>query len=220
MAKYKLIIILIVNLINSYVAQAYEPRSGNISGTFGPYWSKTDYPSSHTDNYSPILTGFSIVANGDTGPWGSLEVAMIYAPRFYYREENNLAQLEKVARVHITMGYRWWLSPYFSTSLGLFSAYAIGDSAVEYTSYAPGTAIGTSATDITEYGLDLAVQSQVWGNDMFDVVVEARYSHSLTPKENEKSHHYGLSIGIRYLFQGIEEQSNSELAEKTRQQQL
>ncbi len=205
MAHYKSSVVFILLLINTLSGNAYTPKSGNITGTFSPYWSKTDYPSSKTQNYSPLLTGFSLVANGDTGPWGSLEVAMIYAPRVYFREENNLAQLESIERVHITMGYRWWFSPYFSTSLGLFSSYSLGDPVVEFTQYAPGTAVDTSATDTTEYGLDLAVQSQLASYEKFDVVAEARYSYSLTSKENEKSNHYGLSIGIRYLFQGSDE---------------
>lgn len=204
MQKYISIRIFTLFLLVVGSAQAYSPRSGNIIGTLGPYWSKTEYPSSQTQNYSPVIQGFSLVANGDTGEWGSLEVALIYAPRLYYRQENGLTQLEKIERMHITMGYRWWLNQYLSTSLGLFSSYAMGDPVVEFTQYAPGAEIDTSARDTTEYGLDLAIQSEVWGSGKYAAVIEGRYSYSLTPKENEKSHHYGLSIGVRYLFQGAE----------------
>lgn len=201
---FRFIFLFCIFQLLTFSTQAYQPRSGNIIGTIGPYWSKTDYPSGFGRDYSPLYGGFSIVANGDVSHWGSLEVAMIYAPRLYYRRENNLTQLEKIERAHITMGYRWWLSHYVSTSLALFSSYAIGDPTVVYSQYASGSEIDTSAHDTTEYGLDIAVQSQVWAVEKYAAVIEARYSYSLTQKENEHSHHYGFAIGVRYLFQGAE----------------
>lgn len=204
MVKYKLILIFIFSLLKCNLVNAYNPQSGNILGTLGPYWSKTNYPSSQTQDYSPILAGVSLVANGDTSETGSLEVALIYAPRLYYRQEHGLSQLEKVERMHITMGYRWWLSPSFSTSLALFSSYAIGDPSVEYMTTGAAADVDTSARDTTEYGLDLAVQVEIWSLDKFALVTEGRYSYSLTSKENEKSDHYGLTLGLRYLFQGTE----------------
>ena len=77
----------------------------------------------------------------------------------------------------------------------------MGDPKIIHSTFAAGAEIDTSARDTTEYGFDWAVQGDIWSNDKMAVIAETRYSLSVTSKEKEKSDHYGLMLGIRYLIQ-------------------
>lgn len=184
-------------------AQAYEPKTGNITATLGPIASQLNMNRKPKGTNNPIMGGFGIVANGDLSHSNSLETAIFYSPRLYYRTHDDFEVIEKVKRVHITLGHRWYLNRYLSTSAGFFSSYAIGDSQPYFTNKPqdPNNIIDTSADDLTEYGVDLAVQSDIWFDKKIAVVAEARYSVGLTPKSNESTDHYALMLGIRYLVQ-------------------
>lgn len=181
---------------------AYIPREGQVTATLGPYFSRTDY---HGDdaaaNPSSYHSGVGLVAVGDINSRSSLEIALLYAPVLYIRSQDSLYLTEKTQMMHITMGWRYWFNPYFSGSLSFFSAYSMGNSTITYTALPPGQTLNTSATDVTEYGFDFALQGDLWHNEKFAVILETRYSLSVTNKRAESGNQYGALLGLRYLIQ-------------------
>jgi hypothetical protein len=99
------------------------------------------------------------------------------------------------------MGYRFWMSSKFSTSLAFYSSYSMGEPQIVYDNFAPGTTIDTSARDTTEYGLDWALQAELWQSGRYALILDGRYSLSFTNKRQEQSNHYGVLFGIRYFIQ-------------------
>ncbi len=183
-------------------ALAYNPSSGNVSAVLGPYMYKTNFSSSESGAISPILGGYGLMAVGDVNDKGSLEIAMFDMHKLYIRNQDGLFISEEKEVIHITMGYRWWLSSYLSTSLTFYSSYSLGLPKIVHSDFPAGAAIDTSARDTTEYGFDLALQDEIWSEGHYAVVADLRYSLSVTSKKDEKSDHYGLFLGIRYLVQG------------------
>ncbi len=180
---------------------AYSPSSGSVNAIFGPYAYKTNFGGSDSGVTSPYRGGYGLMAVGDVSDWGSLEIAMFDMHKLYVRQQSGLFVAEEKEVVHITMGYRWWLNHYLSTSLTFYSSYSLGDPRIIHSDFPIGAEIDTSARDTTEYGFDIALQSELWSYEKYAVVADARYSISVTNKENEKSDHYGLFVGVRYLVQ-------------------
>lgn len=184
------------------MSMAYTPERGNVTATLGPYISKTNFDSSNSSMNTPNLGGLSLTALGDVDDKGSLEIAMIYLSKIYFRNEGAQSVAEKVKLVHISMGYRRWISNYFSASLGVFTSYPMGDSEIVHSDFPQNAQINTTATEPNETGLDLALQLEVWNKGLFALVLEGRYSLSLTKLSNEHADQYGGSIGLRYFIQG------------------
>lgn len=183
-------------------AAAYTPVRGNITATLGPYIFNTNWHDTPTGYKSPEQWGAALTALGDVNDSGSLEISVIYMNKLYALQESAKTIAEKTQLVHVTMGYRFWLWPYLSTSLGLYTSYPMGDVEVVYNDFASGTTPATSARSTTETGLDWAIQGQLWGQDRFALISEARYSYSLTKKSGEHADQYGFFLGIRYFVQG------------------
>lgn len=163
---------------------------------------KVNFSGSNSGATAPLLGGFGAIAVGDLSDSGSLEVAMIYIDQLYVRDQDNMYLTEKVKRMHITMGYRWWLNPYFSTSLGFYSSYLMGDYTTIHSDFPAGSNFDTSARDTTEYGFDLSVQGEIWQDRKIAIIGDGRYSLSVTPKKGEEFENFGLMLGIRYIIQG------------------
>lgn len=181
---------------------AYEPTEGHITATFGPNFNKTNFSNDVSSKIkSSFLRGFGLIAVGDINQKGALEIGMFYMPHQYFREHETQQIVESVQELHISMGYRRFINSSLSTSLSFYSSYSMGDPQVIYTNFSNGPEINTSARDITEYGLDGAIQAELWNNNKFAVIFEGRYSLSVTHKQNEKSDQYGFLLGIRYLIQ-------------------
>lgn len=201
MTKFNLALFLFLICLTTEVF-AYLPKQGNVSATLGPFINKVNFEGSSTGATDPVLGGFGLIAVGDLSDSGSLEVAMIYIDQMYVREEGGLVLAEKVKRMHMTMGYRWWLNPYFSTSLGFYSSYLMGDYATVHSDFPTGSDFDTSARDTTEYGFDLSLQGEIWQDQKVAIVGDARYSISVTPKRGEEFENFGLLVGVRYIIQG------------------
>ena len=77
----------------------------------------------------------------------------------------------------------------------------MGDPTILHNDFTPGNEIDTSATDTTEYGFDFSLQTELWQNDLNSVILDLRYSRSVTNKSSEDADHYGILIGYRYLLQ-------------------
>ncbi len=198
---------LIFFAINS---MAYVPKDGNLSATIGVFTYQSDFSEVNNAIHPSVFARPILIVNGDLNNKGSLEISMIHMNKLFLREENSKYQFEKVQQMHIGMGYRRWLNPMFSWSAAIYSEYPMNKQKVIYSDFAPGTEITTSASDKTEYGLDLSFQVELWGNNYWSVITDARYAASFTNKRDEKGNYYGIVLGLKHLFQErIKKQSTS-----------
>lgn len=180
---------------------AYQPEEGNINLTAGPITYRTLFKSPEPDLGSPNQGGYAFVANGDSSSQGSIELGIYYLDKIFFRDEGPDVLAQTMEMIHITMGYRWWLRPWISTSLSFYSAYPLSDPKDYYRRVTPGTYFDTSAMDLTEYGFDFGVQLEVLGTQEFGVVFEPRYSWNVTSKAHESADHFGFMIGLRFMVQ-------------------
>lgn len=181
---------------------AYTASEGNVSAYLGPFIYKSGFSGSDSGAKAPAQQlGAGLIVLGDINKVASLELSFLFFDKIYFREEQGKFIAEETKLTHITMGYRRWFNEYFSGSLGFYSGYSMGEPTILHSDFAPGTEIDTSARDTTEYGFDLALQSELWSSDRLAVVADARYSFSVTNKPNEKGDHYGVLVGIQYQLQ-------------------
>lgn len=181
--------------------QAYEPREGKVTATLGHQWFKTHYNGPHKGDLAPWQGGLGLIVTGDSSTKGSIELGVFQLSKRFIRRSQDKYIGQKSEMIQFNMGYRWWLSPYLSTSLTFFSSYTMGTPNTFYSDFAGLEEPKTSAEDITEYGFDFSVQGQVWESGRYSVVVEPRYSYSVTKKFKESGDHYGVFVGLRYLIQ-------------------
>ncbi len=192
---------MILAFIFSYSVYGYDPADGNITVTAGPFVYRTIFPNTDNGAISGYHGDFGLILNGDLNKKGSLEIALFHMNKIYSREEESKTQVEQTQVMHISMGYRRWLNPYLSGAWGFYSGYPMDDAKVVHTDFAPGTEITTSARDKTEYGFDFSIGLEVWSNDVFSVVADGRYAWSMTSQPHENANHYGIMLGLKYLFQ-------------------
>ncbi len=201
MLKALVALILISIFFISEKTFAYTAKEGNVSAIFGPFFYKTSFAGSTSKATSPDLSGLTLMAIGDISDHGSLEIGIFYLNKIYLRERYSNYLAEKTQLIHITMGYRYWLNSYLSTSLSFYSAYSLGDVEVTYSDFRGVNEPTTSARDKTEYGFDGALQAEVWSSDRYAAVIDLRYSRSVTSQEHENADHYGALVGLRYFIQ-------------------
>jgi len=192
----------IFSFLFSTKSNAYKPKSGSVNATFGSYIYRANFNAPAESN-NPILAGNALIVNGDVSHSGSLELGMYYGHHLYSRSEDHLLIIEKVKRLHFTMGYKWWLRQPYSVSLTFFSTYSIGDPSLEYSNLGPTDIyFPTTAQKPVEYGFDLALQYDLWEKEKYAVISQIRYAYPITRESNEKSDQYGIVIGLRYQLQG------------------
>jgi hypothetical protein len=185
-----------------FSAQAYDAKDGNITAVVGPFIYKTNFSDNPTGASASRHGDLALLVGGDINSYSSLEISMMYMHKQYFRDNAMLKSIVTESQLmHIAMGYRYWINPYLSTALGFYSAYPMDETRVVHTDFAPGSNITTSADDRTEYGFDFSVQSELWGNDFMSLVADARYALSITSQSSEKSDHYGLMLGLKFLAQ-------------------
>jgi hypothetical protein len=183
------------------LSSAYDPVEGQVTATLGPYFSRTNYGHFESDINSSFQQGIGLIAVGDFNDHASLEISMFYMPQMFFRKIDDYLLAERTQLIHIGMGYRRWLSPYLSASLAFYSSYSMGSPEIIYSNVPANIDADTSARDITEYGFDFSLQGDLWSSDLLAVVLEGRYSASVTSKKDEKSDQYGVLIGLRYMVQ-------------------
>ena len=191
----------IILLFLTSKALAYQPKEGKVTATLGPYFTQTNFKGSSSGAVPGVMSGFGLIALGDFSSYSSLEIGMFTMPKLFFRESVGKYISEQTQILQFTMGYRYWINPYFSTSLAFFSTYSMGLVGIIHSDFAPGQEIDTSARDVTEYGFDVALQGDLWKNDKMAVTLEGRYSASVTNKPDEHGDHYGFLLGFRYLVQ-------------------
>ncbi len=194
------IFLFVLFLIISNNTFAYTAKEGNVTASLGSFFSRTKYEGPGVGKNS-YLAGTGFVVTGDMNPRGALEISMFYMRKSYYREFEGKFIGERTHLMHIGMGYRWWLSPQFSTSLTFTSSYTMENPQIIYSDFASGQEIDTSARDITDYGLDLAAQYEIYALNEWALVADLRYGYSFTNKDHERGDHYGALLAIRYLVQ-------------------
>lgn len=191
-------------------SHGYAPKEGNVTANLGPFVYQTRFKGSELGATARKQGGIGLLLNGDVNDKGALEIAMFHMNKIFFREEKGLFVAEETDLIHITMGYRRYLSSLISASLALFSSYSLGDPRLIHSDFPAGQEIDTSARDATEYGLDLALQYEIWAQDRYAAVVDARYAYSVTNKFNESGDHYGIFLTIRYFVQAKEDTKKDE----------
>ena len=183
------------------VADAYVPREGNITVNLGPFFSKTS-SSDPRSTFDASTSSFGLVTVGDINTRGALEISLFHMHKSFFRHDGPYSVFEKTELLHISMGYRWWLSQSWSSSMAFSSSYTMGTPTVLYNDFPPSPEpFPTSATDTVEYGVDFALQRELWSRGEFGVVLDLRYNLSLTSKTHEQGDHYGALLSVRYLAQ-------------------
>ncbi|MBL7545212.1 MAG: hypothetical protein JNL11_15445 [Bdellovibrionaceae bacterium] len=189
---------------------SYTPKEGNVTANIGPFIYKTNFRGSDSGVQSQILSGTGLLVNGDINDRGALEIGLFHMNKYFFREKDGLYKAENTDLIHITMGYRRFISSLISVSLSLYSSYSLGDPHTSANEFPADQDVDTSARDITEYGFDIAAQYELWSLDRFSIVTDLRYAYSMTNKLNERSDHYGAFISLRYFVQDKEGTYRSE----------
>lgn len=188
-------------VFTAFASLAYAPSEGNITAYFGPYLYKTNFKGSNSGANSPALAGLGLVVNGDVNEKGSLEIALFVLNKIYFREEAGRFLGEQTALAHFSMGYRKWFAEKVSAALSFSSGYSIGSPNIVHSDFPAGSEIDTSAKDTVEYGFELSLLSELMKRENYVVVIDARYTKSVTPKQGEYADQFGLMLGWRYIVQ-------------------
>lgn len=195
------LIILVLTTFIRLPAKAYDAQEGNVSLYAGPLMTRTNFNTTVSGLQAANKTGLGLVVLGDVSGTGSLEIGLFYFNKLYLIEQRGQFLAEQTDLAHITMGYRHWLNPALALSASFASGYAVGDVQVVHSTFTDGSMINTSARDVTEYGLDLAVSGFFEVKRNWSFVLDTRYSYSLTAKSGEKADHFSLMLGLHHSIQ-------------------
>lgn len=194
-------LVTLILLLTSTTAYAYIPEEGRISVYGGPMWYRTDFTSNRKGIIPSELGTAGLVVIGDINQKSSLEIGMFFFNKQYQRDLQGRFLIEQTKLTHITMGYRRWISEKLSMSLTVSSGYSMGEPIIVHTDFLPSENVDTSARDTTEYGLDIALQFELWKKDDFSLVLDTRFAKSFTPKDDEKADHYAMMLAVQYTLQ-------------------
>jgi len=180
----------------------HQPREGDIRASVGPYWYRTDQ---RDHSFTPETQGgFGLTVEGDVDSNGGIEIGVFYMRQFFSIQKDGRKLSEFGQRIYIVTGYRHWFSREFSLGAGFFSSYSMGDAEIVNSDFPQNTQPKTSASDVTEYGFDFSMQWEPLSRDRLALVVDARYSLSVTPKPGEASNFFGILVAFKYYIQGRE----------------
>jgi hypothetical protein len=186
---------------------AHVPNDGDIHASIGPFTYLT--PPWHTRINEPLCEGPGLVAEADLDHNGGVEVSMFYMNNPFAIVQYGKVLEERLKRMYISTGYRYWFNPQWSAALAFSSSYSIGNGKVMRDDFGPGMSHqGTSAADITEYGFDFSGQYEFFQHERWSTLVDLRYGLSITPKRNEDSSHVGVFIAVKYFIQSRQESLN------------
>ncbi|WP_142700631.1 hypothetical protein [Bdellovibrio sp. ZAP7] len=182
-------------------AEAYVPQRGNVMAYVGPYFSRTIYDGDYSD-LNETMPGLALVASGDVSDHGALEMAAVYFNKYYFRDEAaGRSVIEKTQAMQVTIAYRRYWAPSFSTSLGVYTTYPMGGVKTVHTDFTPAEGIQTSAWSSSESGANLALEGEIWNAGLWAVMADARYTYAVSKQPNEYSDQYAFMIGLRYFIQ-------------------
>lgn len=196
MSKMNPIILSIILLIN-IECFAHTPEEGQIWASTGPYFYQTKTSASQPEK-APYI-GYGLIAEGDVDYNGGVEIAIFYIDKLYFIEKSGDQVVEQIKRMFITTGYRHWFNKTFSFAGAFFSSYSMGDAKVVVPSETLDS-LKTSTRDVTEYGIDFSLHTEVWGNEDMAAVIDTRYSWSTTRNQGEDADVYGVALAFKYLI--------------------
>ena len=191
-------LVTLILLLTSTTSYGYVPEEGRISIYGGPMWYKSNFTNTKNGAKSIEQGSTGLVAIGDINVKSSLEVGLFFLNKQYQRDLQGKFLVEQTKLMHITMGYRRWLSEIFSMSFTLASGYSMGEPQIIHTDFLPTDNVDTSARDTTEYGLDIALQTELWKKEEFSVVLDTRFTKSFTPKDDEKADHFAVMLALQH----------------------
>ena len=200
MGNHKLLLLVFLSTLCTQ-ANAYDSKDGNVTASIGSFIYKSNFNGTDSGVKSPVRGGFGILVGGDISDKASLEVGLFHMNKPFLRQDNDLSIVEESQLIHISMGYRRWLNPYLSALVGFYSAYPMDEPKVVHNDFPTNINMDTSARDLTEYGFDFSIQSELWHDHFISIIADARYSLSVTSKVHEQADHYGVLLAIRYLVQ-------------------
>lgn len=191
MARWQLIT---VSFVFGSAAWAHPPEGGKIWGTLAPMVTRTK--TSHDAVLSAPYVGAGAVVEADVDDNGGVEVGLFYQNKVYVRERGAEVLVERIKRMYVTTGYRHWFAPWVSAAVAVASSYSMGDPQV--IAGRVRDTFRTTARDITEYGIDVSLQWEIWGEGDVAVVADARYAHSLSRNQGEDADVYGFLLGYKH----------------------
>jgi hypothetical protein len=197
-------------VLSSLQSSAYTPKEGNVSASLGPYLYKTDFNAGDNRAKSPYLGDVGLLVQGDSSEVGSLEISLFHLNKIFFRDQHGNFQAEQLEMMQVGLGYRWWIHHYLSAALSFYSSYAMKEPTVVHSTSVSGDPLDTSARDITEYGFEASLQTEVWSYDRYAVILDARYARSVTNKIDESGNHYGLLVALRYFIQAKQGHKNED----------
>lgn len=198
-------------LLSGSLARAHQPRDGDIYGSVGTFGYMTHQ---WRHNFqSPQLIGPMIAAEADLYDRGGLEISMFYLKNSMSVLKDGHVITQQIKRMYISTGYRHWFSSRWSGGVAFASSYSMGNPETLQDDFGTLPRPNTSASDITEYGVDLSVQYEFWRSGRFAGVADARYGAALTNKRGEDENHMGIAIALKYFIQSREKIADDELGE-------
>lgn len=190
------LLVFLSTLIFCQISKAYKPEPGKVTAAVGPFMYMSDTLSNNGDVYESPKWGLALISEAVVAKNSAIEIGLFYLNKPYYRSDGSQFILQKIQRMYITTGYRWWWSKKLSSGINLFSAFSMGD--VETTRSSPGIdeTFRTSAEEITNYGLDISMRFEHEFNARDGIFIDLRYSYSLTAESGEQSN--PIVLGIFY----------------------
>lgn len=191
----------VLTAIHAYgcTVYAHQPQDGEIRAT-GALYTYRNVVRDHAFD-PPWLTGGGVIVEGDLDDNGGAELSAFYLRQFYSIQKEGKVLDVIGKRMYVIAAYRHWWTPYFSTAAGLYSSYAMGDQRIVSSDFPTGQNPKTSASDATDYGFDFSLQVEPYQEKNWGVIVDTRYSRSVTAKPGEASDFYGVIVGIKFLAQ-------------------
>lgn len=189
-------VVLIASVFLTLSSHAHEPIAGQGRMSFGPLTSRFIY--SPTPVPSPTFIGLGFLGEIDISKTSGIEVGMFYFESEYSVESSERWLAERAQRIYIPIGYRFWFSSKVSLAASFYAAYRIGKWTEVYRS--PGISISavTSAQDITEYGFDFSVQTDLYTTDNYILILDSRFTLPTTDKPDENSRSYMFLLGWKF----------------------
>lgn len=195
MFKVRSYIFIMITLLST-IGWAHESQRGKVMATAGPYIYQTKTDIDLNDAHSPVLGGFTLLAEGGVDKNGGVELGMTYLHKIYYRRSEGQVVAEKIKRMQMTVGYRHWFNSFVSTGLSYYSSYAMGDPTIIHNDFL-GSPVYTTAQKVAETGFDLSLQAELYRDNLFTIITDIRYSYSLSARSGEEADVMGIMIGYK-----------------------
>lgn len=190
-------------------AFAHVPSEGKVSATVVGLTAFMEQTNSAVRR--PIFFGSGLIVEGDLSRSGGIELSLLYTANQYVMKKEGTLLVERVNRMYVPLGYRYWFSPKMSAGLGFFSSYKMGriDEMHRSTNLPPEAK--SSAHDTTEYGLDFSFGYEITAMKKYAITIDARYSWPVTEKQFEVANQYMFLVGIKYEVQRKEKAKKGNL---------